>query len=89
MGDGIIKRRKTFDEIELTAEDVVEAIQSLSNEERWKLLDILYDKYYNSTDKKGIPVDYWGENGSHNPQNTQQSIRTSKKYHVEFYKNQI
>ncbi|WP_180226276.1 hypothetical protein [Bacillus wiedmannii] len=58
MGDGIIKRRKTFDEIELTAEDLVEAIQDLSNEERWKLLDILYDKYYNSTDKKGTPVDY-------------------------------
>ncbi|WP_179865291.1 hypothetical protein [Bacillus wiedmannii] len=52
MGDGIIKRRRTFDEIELTAEDVVEAIQSLSNEERWKLLEILYDEYYNPTDKK-------------------------------------
>ncbi|EJR98190.1 hypothetical protein [Bacillus mycoides] len=58
MGDGIIKRRRTFDEIELTAEDVVEAIQSLSNEERSKLLDILYDEYYNSADKKGIPTDY-------------------------------
>ncbi|WP_189339992.1 hypothetical protein [Bacillus cereus] len=58
MGDGLIKRRKAFDEIELTAEDVVEAIQSLSNEERWKLLDILYDEYYNPTNKKGIPVDY-------------------------------
>ncbi|WP_179877800.1 hypothetical protein [Bacillus thuringiensis] len=58
MGDRIIKRRKTFDEIELTAEDVVEAIQSLNNEERWKLLDILYDEYYNPTDKKGISVDY-------------------------------
>lgn len=58
MGDGIIKIRRTFDEIELTAEDVVEAIQDLSNEERWKLLDILYDEYYNQTDKKGTPVDY-------------------------------
>lgn len=37
MGDVIIKRRRTFDEIELTAEAVIEAIQSLSNEERWKL----------------------------------------------------
>lgn len=52
MKDGGIKIRRTFDEIELTAEDVVEAIQDLSNEERWKLLDILYDKYYNPTDKK-------------------------------------
>ncbi|MDA2040168.1 hypothetical protein PDN58_22415 [Bacillus cereus] len=58
MENGGIKIRRTFDEIELTAEDVVEAIQDLSNEERWKLLDILYDKYYNSTDKKGTPVDY-------------------------------
>lgn len=58
MGDGIIKIRRTFDEIELTAEDVVEAIQDLSNEERWKLLDILYDEYYNPADKKGTPVDY-------------------------------
>ncbi|WP_448160695.1 hypothetical protein [Bacillus cereus] len=57
-GDGIIRIRRTFDEIELTAEDVVEAIQDLSNEERWKLLDILYDEYYNPTDKKGIPTDY-------------------------------
>ncbi|PEK09421.1 MULTISPECIES: hypothetical protein [Bacillus cereus group] len=61
MGDGIIKRRRTFDEIELTAKDVVEAIQSLSNEERWELLDILYDEYYNPTGKKGIPLDYRGE----------------------------
>lgn len=58
MGDGIIRIRRTFDEIELTAEDVVEAIQDLSNKERWKLLDILYDEYYNPTDKKGTPVDY-------------------------------
>ncbi|MEM5672969.1 hypothetical protein AAHB54_23825 [Bacillus cereus] len=53
MGDGIIRIRRTFDEIELTAEDVVEAIQDLSNEEKWKLLDSLYDEYYNLTDKKG------------------------------------
>ncbi|AJH21853.1 hypothetical protein [Bacillus mycoides] len=58
MGDGIIKRRRTFDEVELTVKDVVEAIQRLSNEERWKLLDILYHEYYNPTDKKAIPVDY-------------------------------
>ncbi|MED0977003.1 hypothetical protein P4T49_17720 [Bacillus paranthracis] len=58
MEDGRIKIRRTFDEIELTAEDVVEAIQDLSNEERWKLLDILYDEYYNPTDKKGIPTEY-------------------------------
>ncbi|WP_176553787.1 hypothetical protein [Bacillus sp. OE] len=58
MEDSRIKIRRTFDEIELTAEDVVEAIQDLSNEEIWKFSDILYDKYYNPTDKKGIPTDY-------------------------------
>lgn len=66
MEDSRIKIRRTFDEIELTAEDVVEAIQDLSNEEIWKFSDILYDKYYNPTDKKGIPTDYWSENNFHN-----------------------
>ncbi|WP_176519438.1 hypothetical protein [Bacillus toyonensis] len=58
MGDGMIKCRRTYDEIEITAKDVVEAIQILSNEEKWMLLDILYDEYYNLIDKKGIHVDY-------------------------------
>ncbi|WP_180227878.1 hypothetical protein [Bacillus toyonensis] len=58
MGDGMIKCRRTYDEIEITAKDVVEAIQILSNEEKLMLLDILYDEYYNLIDKKGIHVDY-------------------------------
>lgn len=54
----MIKCRRTYYEIEITAKDVVEAIQILSNEEKWMLLDISYDEYYNLIDKKGIHVDY-------------------------------
>lgn len=43
MGDGIIKRRKTFNEIELTHEDILEGVKELSNEECWKLLKKLYE----------------------------------------------
>lgn len=41
-----IKIRRTFDQIELTAEDVLEAIEILSNEERWKLLEEMFFRYY-------------------------------------------
>lgn len=30
-----------------TAEDILKAIQEMENAERWKLLEILYDEYYN------------------------------------------
>ncbi|WJQ13338.1 hypothetical protein RA955_06520 [Geobacillus proteiniphilus] len=30
----------------MTAEEILEAIQNMSNEERWKLLDKMYDLYY-------------------------------------------
>ncbi|HEK9101013.1 hypothetical protein KFD70_19120 [Bacillus pfraonensis] len=40
-----------------TAEKIMDIIQNLSNEERWKLLNILYDEYYNTTVNKGMPVD--------------------------------
>jgi hypothetical protein len=44
-GEGIIKIRRTFNEIELTSEDVLEAIETLSNEERAKLFEKIYNKY--------------------------------------------
>ncbi|MEH6983961.1 hypothetical protein [Priestia megaterium] len=44
--NGQIKVRRTFNEIELTAEDVLEAIEELSYEEKYKLLDELLFKYY-------------------------------------------
>ncbi|MFJ7508873.1 hypothetical protein ACIQW7_05200 [Peribacillus simplex] len=49
--NGIIKRRRTFDQIELTTEDVLEAIETLSKEERCKLLEEIFIRYYN---KHGI-----------------------------------
>lgn len=35
-----------------TAEEILEIIEKMDNEERWKLLDLMYDKYYN---KGNIP----------------------------------
>jgi hypothetical protein len=40
--DGLIKIRKTINEVELTAEDVLEAIDELNNEERFKLLNEMF-----------------------------------------------
>jgi hypothetical protein len=31
---------------EIKAEEILEAIQKMSNAERWKLLDKMYDMYY-------------------------------------------
>lgn len=31
----------------MTAEKIFKMIMELENEERWKLLDMLYDEYYN------------------------------------------
>ncbi|PEC81955.1 hypothetical protein [Bacillus cereus] len=41
-----------------TADEILDAIQYLSNEERWKLLDEMYFKYYNSTSHKSSPIKY-------------------------------
>lgn len=35
------------DNKQMTAKEVLDAIENMSNEERWKLLDELYFKYYN------------------------------------------
>ncbi|MBJ8115846.1 MULTISPECIES: hypothetical protein [Bacillus] len=40
-----------------TAEKIMEARQNSSNEERWKLLDKMYDEYYNTTSNEA-PIDY-------------------------------
>jgi hypothetical protein len=57
MDNGTIKRRRIFDEIELTAEDILEAIDEISNEERWKLLLELYYKYYNNSNLPRLEID--------------------------------
>lgn len=48
MDNGIIKRRRSYDYLgeEITAEDVIEAIEELSNEEHVKLIDYLKSKYF-------------------------------------------
>ncbi|MFX3625662.1 MAG: hypothetical protein ACE3JP_16895 [Ectobacillus sp.] len=43
---------------QMTSEQVLEIIQNLENEERWKLLKEMYDLYYNKDEStKGIPLD--------------------------------
>lgn len=36
----------------MKAEEILEMIKSLENEERWKLLEMMYDKYYNKRGEK-------------------------------------
>lgn len=55
-GDGIIRRVRSIDKYELTAEDVLEAIEELSNEERIKLLNELYYKFYNKSGHKKVEI---------------------------------
>ncbi|KPC97114.1 MULTISPECIES: hypothetical protein [Geobacillus] len=34
-------------ERQMTADEIIEAIQKMNNEERWKLLDKMYEMYFN------------------------------------------
>ncbi|MGD6962723.1 hypothetical protein ACQCVB_11010 [Fictibacillus phosphorivorans] len=56
--NGIIKRRRSIDQYKLTAEDVLEAIDELSNEEKEKLLQELYYKFYNKSGHEKLEVDW-------------------------------
>lgn len=38
----------------MKAFEVFELIKNLENEERWKLLDLLYDEYYNKSIEEGV-----------------------------------
>lgn len=40
-----------------TAEDVLKLIEDLDTAERWKLLSMLYDRYYNAADQE-LTSDY-------------------------------
>ena len=42
----------------MKAEEVFDLIKNLDNGERWKLLDMLYDEYYNTTGIKYIEVEF-------------------------------
>ncbi|MFJ7682620.1 hypothetical protein [Peribacillus butanolivorans] len=35
----------------MKAEELLKLIEGMENEERWKLLDMIYDKYYNTRSK--------------------------------------
>ncbi|MFP7416675.1 hypothetical protein [Priestia filamentosa] len=37
----------------LKAEEVIDIIENLNNEERWKVLELMYDKYYNIKRESG------------------------------------
>jgi hypothetical protein len=57
-GNGIIKRVRSIDKYELTAEDVLEAIEELSNAEKEKLLNELYYKFYNKSGHEKMEIDW-------------------------------
>ncbi|MBN8211088.1 hypothetical protein JI666_20340 [Bacillus sp. NTK071] len=48
MEDGIIRVRKTYNEEveDITAEDMLEALDELSNKERKKFLDEVYNMFF-------------------------------------------
>ncbi|MFA1710512.1 hypothetical protein ACDX66_02235 [Peribacillus frigoritolerans] len=56
MKNGLIKRRRTFGEIELTAEDISDAIETLSNEEKWKLKKYFLDTTTNMESNEEIQL---------------------------------
>ncbi|PHE70516.1 hypothetical protein COF77_25215 [Bacillus wiedmannii] len=37
----------------MTANEVLELIKNLENSERWELLELMYDEYYNSNLERG------------------------------------
>ncbi|MFF3025226.1 hypothetical protein ACFVRR_21645 [Gottfriedia sp. NPDC057948] len=42
----------------MTSDEILNAIKIMDNEERWKLLDILYDEYYNSSRTLKVNVEF-------------------------------
>jgi hypothetical protein len=42
----------------MTAEQVLSIIKNLENDERWKLLSLLYDEYYRKSDIKISELEY-------------------------------
>jgi hypothetical protein len=41
-----------------TAKEVLEAIDQLSNEERWKLLERMHDKFYSKGENYKLDIDF-------------------------------
>ncbi|WP_286676022.1 hypothetical protein [Peribacillus frigoritolerans] len=42
----------------MKAEQILKMIESMENEERWKLLNEMYDLYYNNGIEKNVEIDY-------------------------------
>ncbi|MBJ8030231.1 hypothetical protein JDS96_20595 [Bacillus cereus group sp. N21] len=56
----VIKYRneKELNGKQVTSKEILSMIENLENEERWKLLNEMYDLYYNKDEStKGIPLD--------------------------------
>lgn len=42
----------------MTAEQIFNMVKELENGERWKLLNLLYDKYFSKSDVKNSELEY-------------------------------
>lgn len=42
----------------MTAEEILEAINKMETEERWKLLNKMFHKYYNKDGLEYTPIDF-------------------------------
>ncbi|MGE1103383.1 hypothetical protein [Peribacillus simplex] len=42
----------------MNAEQILKLIESMENAERWKLLNEMYDLYYNKGIQKNVDIDY-------------------------------
>ena len=50
------QNEKSLNNIQITSKEIIGAIENMSNEERWKLLNEMYDLYYNK-DGNSTPLD--------------------------------
>ncbi|WP_257209458.1 hypothetical protein [Bacillus toyonensis] len=52
------QNEKGLNNTQVTSKEILSMIENLENEERWKLLNEMYDLYYNKDEStKGIPLD--------------------------------
>ncbi|MFJ7471670.1 hypothetical protein ACIQWI_24395 [Peribacillus frigoritolerans] len=42
----------------MKAEQILKMVESMENAERWKLLNKMYDLYYNKGIEKNVEIDY-------------------------------
>ncbi|WP_257142994.1 hypothetical protein [Bacillus pseudomycoides] len=52
------QNEKELNSKQVTSKEILSMVENLENEERWKLLNTMYDLYYNKDEStKGIPLD--------------------------------